>query len=224
MRYYNEEKRIYKTYAFVAVATYSIMLVSLSLLVDFSFESEMPKQIPQEGILISVGDISDGLAPELNTDLKKAKPVVEEVFDDEGIIEPLPVKAVNKKALYKANNKDKSGSSGKSAFEKSKGVKYNNTITTNLDKDGYSLSGRNVVGHLTTPEYLSDGQGRVVIDIQVNQDGKVIHASYQADSSTTNDTSLVEESLKAARSTVFNVDRRAEFIQIGTITYIFKVN
>ena len=62
-----------------------------------------------------------------------------------------------------------------------------------------------------------------MIDIQVDKNGKVIKASFQAISSTTNDGKLVSEAVNAALKAKFNRDDNANFIQIGTITYIFKV-
>lgn len=231
MRYYDEKNRKNKAsaYAYVAVTAYLLTLGTLFFYVDFSFDRKKISQIPQEGILISVGDIDEGLGKELSVaqgGFNEQKQIEKEeaLLDDEGVVEPIPAKSLNRKALYNANSTKKAGSSGNSTPKKNKGVKYSQALTNNFNKEGFSLSGRNIVGSLPSPRYLSDSQGKVVVDIQVNQEGKVILASYRANKSTTNDAKLVEESLDAARRTVFNIDRNAKFIQTGIITYIFNVN
>ncbi len=132
---------------------------------------------------------------------------------------------VNQSALYSANtgstatsiglNKGQEGTMGSSQGSPDS---QNHTIT-----DGFSLNGRSIIGSLPRPQYTSDSEGRVVIDIRVNKSGEVTSATFRANSSTTNDTKLVQEAINAALKARFNVDPNANFIQAGTITYIFKV-
>ncbi len=133
-------------------------------------------------------------------------------------------KQVNKSALYSANNGSTSTSigekSGKGTMGSTQGSQFsdNHTIT-----DGFSLDGRNIVGTLPRPRYTSNNEGRVVVNIQVNKEGKVTAATYRASGSTTSDSRLVSEAIAAARKARFNRDAGAKFIQTGTITYIYKV-
>ena len=87
----------------------------------------------------------------------------------------------------------------------------------------FSLSGRNVGGDgLTRPTYNVQAAGRVVVDITVAPNGKVVSVSINPAKSNTADPALRTAALAAARKTVFNsiggVDN-----QRGTITYNFEL-
>ena len=86
-----------------------------------------------------------------------------------------------------------------------------------------SLSGRSLVGMLPKPDYSAKDQGRVVIEIMVDQQGKVTAATYRSKGSTTQNSSLVNSALQAARRAQFNVDENAPVSQSGTITYNFRM-
>ena len=85
----------------------------------------------------------------------------------------------------------------------------------------YSLTGRSLIGALPIPSYRSNSEGRVVITITVDELGRVTSAS-PASSSTTNDAALVNAAREAALKARFTDS--SEFLQSGTITYIFKMN
>ena len=87
--------------------------------------------------------------------------------------------------------------------------------------NGFSLSGRSLAGRLPLPEYKSQEQGKVVVDIVVDKDGNVTNATL-AKGSTTLDNTLVDAALKAARKAKFTPKPDSP-VQRGTITYIFKV-
>lgn len=63
----------------------------------------------------------------------------------------------------------------------------------------------------------------VVIEIVVDQQGRVTSAAYRAKGSTTQNSVLVNAALKAARGARFNVDESAPLSQTGTITYNFRM-
>ena len=86
----------------------------------------------------------------------------------------------------------------------------------------YSLTGRSLIGAMPIPSYRSNTEGRVVISIMVDELGRVTSASLQASSSTTNDASLISAAREAAMKARFTDSK--EFLQSGTITYIFKMN
>lgn len=86
-----------------------------------------------------------------------------------------------------------------------------------------SLSGRSLVGSLPKPDYSARDQGRVIIEIQVDQQGKVTSAAYRSKGSTTQNSSLVNSALRAAHQARFNVDENADISQSGTITYNFRM-
>lgn len=96
---------------------------------------------------------------------------------------------------------------------------------TGLGNSGGSanLSGRSLVGALPRPDYDASEEGRVVIDITVDQSGGVTNASYRSVGSTTQNRILVDAALRAARQAKFNVDNSAAIAQQGTITYNFRM-
>ncbi len=86
-----------------------------------------------------------------------------------------------------------------------------------------SLSGRTLASALPRPDYGIQEEGRVVVDILVDRNGRVTSAAYRPSGSTTNNTILVDAALKAARNARFSVDDGAPISQHGTITYNFRM-
>ena len=70
----------------------------------------------------------------------------------------------------------------------------------------------------TCPEYMS---GLVVVDIELDQSGKVTKAKYNPEKSTTTSECLIGSAVKAAYDSFFNADNTAPLIQTGYITYNF---
>lgn len=87
---------------------------------------------------------------------------------------------------------------------------------------GFDLAGRSVAGALPAPTYSANRQGRVVVEITVDSEGKVRSASYRARGSTTNDSELVSAAIAAALRSRFNAIE-GDGVQTGTITYNFKL-
>lgn len=87
---------------------------------------------------------------------------------------------------------------------------------------GFSLDGRtyNGTGDFPRPGYNIQEEGRIVIDITVNPQGKVIYAEIGKGTNIDN-INLRKEALNAARRVVFN-SIHAVNNQMGTITYNFK--
>ncbi len=94
---------------------------------------------------------------------------------------------------------------------------------TGTSGNSASLTGRSLMGALPMPDYSARDQGRVIIEIVVDQQGKVTSASYRSKGSTTQNSSLVNSALRAARQARFNVDENAPLSQRGTITYNFRM-
>jgi TonB family protein len=87
----------------------------------------------------------------------------------------------------------------------------------------YDLGGRGLgAGGLKLPSYHVDDYGTVVVDIIVNPQGDVIEATIGRGTNTTN-TSLRNESLRAAKQTKFGSVNTSNN-QKGTITYKFNLN
>lgn len=97
------------------------------------------------------------------------------------------------------------------------------TAGTGTSGNSASLAGRSLVGSLPRPDYGAPEEGRVIVDITVDQQGKVIAAAYRSVGSTTQNKTLVDAAIKAARQARFNVDENAAINQTGTITYNFRM-
>jgi TonB family protein len=87
----------------------------------------------------------------------------------------------------------------------------------------HSLSGRSVVGGFPLPAYNSQKEGTVVVEVSVNQDGKVTKATAIGKGTTVTDAKLWKAAEDAALKAKFNVKRDAPISQIGTIIYKFKL-
>jgi len=84
----------------------------------------------------------------------------------------------------------------------------------------YSLGGRGSLS-LYKPSYDSREQGKVVVTIKVNREGKVISAVPGAKGTNVSDQTLWQLAKDAAMRSSFKSDSEAPETQIGTITYNF---
>jgi TonB family protein len=85
----------------------------------------------------------------------------------------------------------------------------------------FSLSGRTLRdGRLPTPAYTAQVEGRIVIDITVDSNGKVISAQY-GKGTNIDDASLRRSALDAAQKARFNKIKESNN-QNGTITYNYR--
>lgn len=106
-------------------------------------------------------------------------------------------------------------------------VNSDNRTMINSSGNGvsFSLEGRSVLGALQQPSYPGQETGKVVVQITVNKEGRVISAVPGVRGSTTSDTRLYEAAKKAALTARFNkvTDPNAAISQKGTITYVFTL-
>ena len=165
--------------------------------------------------------------PSLNASTTQGNTVAPEVTEKPAEVKKEP--EINKNALFpgKRNQNSGSGSQGQSTGTgdqgKPNGTPNSNNYTGNGGGNGnYSLAGRSSVA-LPRPEYSSNEQGTVVIQIWVDRQGKVTRVEYQPKGSNTSNGYLVEQAKSAARKARFNADPAAPEEQKGTITYIFKI-
>lgn len=86
--------------------------------------------------------------------------------------------------------------------------------------NSWSLKGRNIKT-LPKPSTQFNQEGRVVVAIQVNSEGKVISATV-GEGTTVSDYQTRQVALEAARKAEFSPSENK--IQVGTITYTFKLN
>lgn len=86
----------------------------------------------------------------------------------------------------------------------------------------YSLGNR-VALRLPSPEYPTQKSGRVVVKVWVDRNGKVTKAEPGEKGSTTFDAALMSAAKNAAMKASFDVSSDAPSVQVGTITYVFKL-
>lgn len=83
----------------------------------------------------------------------------------------------------------------------------------------YSLVDREHL-FLPTPVYLCEYGGKIVINITVNHEGKVIEALVNSSSSSSNGC-LIDSALEYAKAATFNINTTKPS-QLGTITFLFR--
>jgi hypothetical protein len=84
----------------------------------------------------------------------------------------------------------------------------------------YDLFGRNHM-YLPIPIYKCEGSGKVVLSIEVDQNGVVQKAQIVERESTASDPCLIETAINTALQSRFNPDANSPRIQIGSLTYQF---
>ncbi|NQX92003.1 MAG: hypothetical protein HRT74_07760 [Flavobacteriales bacterium] len=90
------------------------------------------------------------------------------------------------------------------------------------DGIGWSLSGRGMLGKPKLNE-TPKKEGKVVLDIYVDRNGKVVETRRNYPASTTADTYLFELAEKAAKKATFSVKSDAPPKQKGSMTFNFKL-
>lgn len=86
----------------------------------------------------------------------------------------------------------------------------------------FSLEGRYPL-NLQQPEYRQQLEGIVVVEIKVDKNGMVRSARPGVKGSTTMDSELLEAAKRAALQSRFDRNPEASEVQVGTITYHFKL-
>ncbi|NNE77717.1 MAG: energy transducer TonB [Pricia sp.] len=96
---------------------------------------------------------------------------------------------------------------------------FTNNLAKRRTSVSYSLVNRNNY-RLPPPIYTCIEGGKVVVNIEVNSDGSVIDADFNAHSSGTSNGCLVDNAIAYALKAKFSSAARSS--QKGTITYIFQ--
>lgn len=89
----------------------------------------------------------------------------------------------------------------------------------NSGGNSWSLNGRSLTGRLSSPSYDNDVEGKITINIRVDEDGNVISASIGSPTNIS-DAATRNAALSAAKSTRFS---GGNGIATGSITYNFKL-
>lgn len=143
-----------------------------------------------------------------------------------------PKKVLDRNLLYKGKQNTQSSSEGIKEGKGDQGVitgdpnakNHEGEKSTGLGETGigYDLSGRKMLRRPRI-EDKSQEQGKVVVIIKVDRNGKTISAKYTQKGSTTTSNYLIGLAEKSAMETLFNPDSNANEEQWGTISFTFKV-
>jgi len=112
-----------------------------------------------------------------------------------------------------------------------KKITNTNNPDNTIDSDGnkafagevmasFDLEGRKVHS-LEKPGYTCNSSGTVVLQIKVNKDGSMSSVTYQASGSSNATECMIQQSIKYAKRSRFNLSSTAPAVQSGTITYKF---
>ena len=132
-------------------------------------------------------------------------------------------KAKEAEAIAKANQFGslfgQSGNTTGSGDSQGGGQKGNPIGHGSVGGNSWSLAGRGIKGTLPTPSNNFKQEGKVVVQIRVNAAGDVVNATITGGD--VSDKQTQQLALEAARKAKFT---EGDHDQIGTITFIFKLN
>ena len=120
--------------------------------------------------------------------------------------------ASNKKVSAKKKQDFSNGTEKTNEVSATKSLKRNSTVS-------YKLVERTAL-YLPNPVYTCDGYGKITIDIEVTETGRVKKATYNKRESTTKNECLIDNAIAYAKSARFTTSSR-NISQEGTITYNF---
>jgi hypothetical protein len=160
-------------------------------------------------------NVSNKLDPEINTK-NYEKQVLQELgisslkSPGAGMEKAEQEKTADENALEEANKNTKSSDN---EFSVPNVLRKDNTTVS------YFLDGR-WHRYIYIPTYKCQGGGTVIMDIIINQAGRVVSAIIAENKSTT-DECLRGEAYHSAMTSQFNADPKAPAKQLGTMTYVF---
>ncbi len=183
---------------------------------------ETPTETSAEQDILTATD--DAPAVQTKKEKEEPKEVKEPVKE-----EPKPDKNLTDALSNWKNNKNTNSGEGDTQQPGDQGSTDGDPNSTNRTGGGqgngvsFNLSGRSM---LAAPRIKDDSQeeGKVVVDIIVDNTGKVVRATPGARGSTTASTILYDKAKKAAYATKFNANPNAAQEQKGQMTFIFILN
>ena len=141
---------------------------------------------------------------------------------------PTPKEEINQNALFPGMSKKDSslaphGATNPSAEFKAGHPKGNTQVGKTEGAPNAHVKGRSVLGALPRPDYAVQDEGKVVVDIWVDNYGNVTKAIAGGQGTTVSNQALWAAARAAAMKAHFNQSADAPALQQGTITYIFKL-
>jgi len=126
----------------------------------------------------------------------------------------------NNESIVDENLSLKNDTAGKSKKEKTRPSQEMAANYKGPTRIYYDLFGRNHL-YLPIPIYKCEGSGKVVLSIEVDQNGVVQKAQIVERESTASDPCLIETAINTALQSRFNPDANSPKIEIGSLTYQF---
>ena len=151
---------------------------------------------------------------------------IEEVIEEE-VVEEIPV--VNQRAIFQVpKNNTNVTSEGKDEGSGEQGSANGLKDINRYEGNGgsgvgpaYDLGGRGAKS-ISSPNKDFNEEGKIVVDIWVDKEGRVQRAEIGRGTTIINET-MRRSALTAASNSIFNKDDKATDLQRGTITYTFII-
>lgn len=190
---------------------------------------EVSREVPKESLLT---DDTVKEVPIVEKEMEEEEPMVAEIVQKKKIIQPKVAKATQDALRSLLEGASAAESSDEEGGINNPGVKGSDKgDATSLESQGnsangfnmnYNLAGRKV---LSTPKEQPDCQeeGRVVVRVQVDNNGNVIAALAGVKGTTNSSPCLLKPAKEAALRTQWNADLAAPSKQVGTIIYTFSL-
>lgn len=184
-----------------------------------------PQPTKSEAVAPSMTD-NEKEAPEVNTPNNvSTKPVT----SNHTTTKPNNTKPSNPNALFGGMSEEGSGGGNNNGDGKGEGGKKGDGYGPGHEpgvynpNGNYSLEGRKLL-EKPTVEGGFDAEGKVVVDIWVDQNGKVIRTAINESLTNTSNKDLRDRAKRAAKRVVWNVDNGADIEQKGSVTINFKLH
>ena len=190
---------------------------------------EVPREVPKESLLT---DDTVKEVPTVEKETEDEEPLVAEIVQKKKVTQPKVAKATQDALRSLLEGASATESSDEEGGIDNPGVKGSDKgDATSLESQGnsangfnmnYNLAGRKV---LSTPKEQPDCQeeGKVVVRVQVDNNGNVIAALAGVKGTTNSAPCLLKPAKEAALQTQWNADLAAPSKQVGTIIYTFSL-
>jgi len=190
---------------------------------------EVPREVPKESFLT---DETVKEVPIVEKETEEEEPMVAEIVQKKKITPPKVAKATQDALRSLLEGASATESSDEEGGIDNPGIKGSDKgDATSLESQGnsatgfnmnYNLAGRKV---LSTPKEQPDCQeeGRVVVRVQVDNNGNVVAALAGVKGTTNSAPCLLKPAKEAALRTQWNADLAAPSKQVGTIIYTFSL-
>ena len=190
---------------------------------------EVSREVPKESLLT---DDTVKEVPTVEKETEDEEPLVAEIVQKKKVTQPKVAKATQDALRSLLEGASATESSDEEGGIDNPGVKGSDKgDATSLDSQGnsangfnmnYNLAGRKV---LSTPKEQPDCQeeGRVVVRVQVDNNGNVVAALAGVKGTTNSAPCLLKPAKEAALRTQWNADLAAPSKQVGTIIYTFSL-